>query len=104
KHKLSVDERLELFLSVCAGVQHAHQKGVIHRDLKPSNDVVLAQDGRAIAKVIDFGVAKAVSQDSSDATMVTGFGCIVGTPDYMSPEQFEGLDLDTRVDIYSLGV
>ena len=91
---------------MCQAVQHAHQKGIIHRDLKPSNVVVAAYDGRPVPKVIDFGVAKALGQQLTERTLVTGFGSIVGTLEYMSPEQaeFNALDVDTRADIYSLGV
>jgi eukaryotic-like serine/threonine-protein kinase len=105
KH-LSVRERLELFGDVCRAVQHAHQKGIIHRDLKPSNILVAPFDGKPVVKVIDFGVAKATGQRLTDATLFTGFGSVVGTPEYMSPEQAEtnNQDIDTRSDIYSLGV
>jgi eukaryotic-like serine/threonine-protein kinase len=103
---LTTRERLDLFLSVCQAVQHAHQKGVIHRDLKPSNVLVAIQDGRPAAKVIDFGVAKAVNQRLSEHTLQTGFHQMIGTPLYMSPEQAEmsPLDVDTRADTYALGV
>jgi serine/threonine protein kinase/predicted Zn-dependent protease len=106
EHHLTPRQRLELFLPVCHAVQHAHQKGIIHRDLKPSNVLVALYDGRPVPKVIDFGVAKAAGQPLTDKTLVTGFGAIVGTPEYMSPEQAEinQFDLDTRSDIYSLGV
>src|SRR5262249_44109347 len=99
-------QRLELFLPVCHAVQHAHQKGVIHRDLKPSNVLVALYDGRPVPKVIDFGVAKAAGQPLTEQTLVTGFGALVGTPEYMSPEQAElnQLDIAPRSDIYSLGV
>jgi WD40 repeat protein/serine/threonine protein kinase len=105
KH-LSVRERLELFGDVCRAVQHAHQKGIIHRDLKPSNILIAPFDGKPVVKVIDFGVAKATGQRLTDATLFTGFGGVVGTPEYMSPEQAEtnNQDIDTRSDIYSLGV
>jgi serine/threonine protein kinase/tetratricopeptide (TPR) repeat protein len=105
-HRLTPRQRLELFVPVCHAVQHAHQKGVIHRDLKPSNVLVALYDGRPMPKVIDFGVAKAAGQSLTDKTLVTGFGSIVGTLEYMSPEQAEinQLDIDTRSDIYSLGV
>jgi serine/threonine protein kinase/tetratricopeptide (TPR) repeat protein len=103
---LSVPERLELFISVCHAVQHAHQKGIIHRDLKPTNVLVTLHDGKPVAKVIDFGVAKATGQRLTDRTLFTAFAQMIGTPLYMSPEQAEmsGLDVDTRSDIYSLGV
>jgi serine/threonine protein kinase len=105
-HHLTPRRRLELFVPVCQAVQHAHQKGIIHRDLKPSNVLVALYDGKPVPKVIDFGVAKAAGQLLTDKTLVTGFGAIVGTPEYMSPEQAEvnQLDIDTRSDIYSLGV
>jgi eukaryotic-like serine/threonine-protein kinase len=105
KH-LSVRERLELFGDVCRAVQHAHQKGIIHRDLKPSNILIAPFDGQPVVKVIDFGVAKATGQRLTEATLFTGFGAVVGTPEYMSPEQAEinNQDIDTRSDIYSLGV
>jgi serine/threonine protein kinase/WD40 repeat protein len=105
KH-LTVRERLELFGDVCRAVQHAHQKGIIHRDLKPSNILIAPFDGKLVVKVIDFGVAKATGQQLTDATLFTGFGAVVGTPEYMSPEQAEvnNQDIDTRSDIYSLGV
>lgn len=104
--KLSPRERLELFVPVCQAIQHAHQKGVIHRDIKPSNVLVALYDGRPVPKVIDFGVAKAAGQPLTDKTLVTGFGAIVGTPEYMSPEQAElnQLDIDTRSDVFALGV
>ena len=104
--RLSVQERLDLFVQVCQAVQHAHQKGIIHRDLKPSNVLVAAVDGTPVAKVIDFGVAKAVGQQLTDKTVHTRFLQLVGSPLYMSPEQagLSGLDVDTRSDIYSLGV
>src|SRR5262249_56284057 len=99
-------QRLELFLPVCQAVQHAHQKGIIHRDLKPGNVLLAPYDGKPVPKVIDFGVAKAAGQSLTDKTLVTGFGAIVGTLEYMSPEQAElnNQDIDTRSDIYSLGV
>jgi WD40 repeat protein len=105
-HKLTPRERLLLFVQVCQAVQHAHQKGVIHRDLKPSNVLVAPYDGRPVVKVIDFGVAKAAGQPLTDRTLVTGLGAVVGTPEYMSPEQAElnNQDVDTRSDVYSLGV
>src|SRR6476620_3664476 len=103
---LTPRQRLELFLPVCQAVQHAHQKGIIHRDLKPSNVLLALYDGRPVPKVIDFGVAKAAGQSLTEKTLVTGFGAVVGTLEYMSPEQAEvnQLDIDTRSDIYSLGV
>jgi len=104
--KLSTEERLRLFVPVCRAVQHAHHKGVIHRDLKPSNVLVTIVDRQPVPKVIDFGIAKAMGQDLTDKTLVTELGQLIGTPEYMSPEQAEmtGLDIDTRTDIYSLGV
>jgi serine/threonine protein kinase/tetratricopeptide (TPR) repeat protein len=106
REKLSIPERLELFVQVCRAVQHAHQKGIIHRDLKPSNILVTVIDGAAVPKVIDFGVAKATGASLTDRTIYTAFQQFVGTPLYMSPEQADlaGLDVDTRSDIYSLGV
>ncbi len=106
RHKLTTQERLELFMHVCEGVQHAHQKAIIHRDLKPSNILVTEVDGKAVPKIIDFGVAKAISQPLTKYTLLTRAGSIVGTPEYMSPEQAEsaGQDIDTRTDVYSLGV
>ena len=105
RHTLTTRERLTLFMAVCDAVQHAHQKGIIHRDLKPSNVLVAVQDGAAVPKVIDFGVAKAVEQRLTERTLFTEFGQLLGTPEYMSPEQAEmtTLDIDTRTDIYSLG-
>ncbi len=106
ERRLTVRQRLELFVPVCRAVQHAHQKGVIHRDLKPSNVLVALYDGQPVPKVIDFGVAKATGQRLTDKTLFTGIGAIVGTFEYMSPEQAEvnQLDVDTRSDVYSLGV
>ncbi|MCA9240656.1 MAG: serine/threonine protein kinase, partial [Planctomycetales bacterium] len=105
-HKLPPRGRLELFITVCRAVQHAHQKGVIHRDLKPSNILVTLHDSAPVAKVIDFGVAKAIGQSMTDKTIYTRFAALIGTPLYMSPEQAEmtSQDVDTRSDIYSLGV
>jgi hypothetical protein len=107
-NRLSIDERLKLFVPVCKAVQHAHQKGILHRDLKPSNVLVADIDGVPVPKVIDFGMAKAVQPDLklTDQTMHTEFGSIVGTLQYMSPEQAElsSVDIDTRTDVYSLGV
>jgi serine/threonine protein kinase len=104
--RLSIGDRLKLFVSVCQAVQHAHQKGVIHRDLKPSNILVCLFDGQPVPKVIDFGLAKAISQPLTEHTLYTAHGLMVGTPLYMSPEQaeFNNLDVDTRADVYSLGV
>jgi serine/threonine protein kinase/tetratricopeptide (TPR) repeat protein len=106
REHLSIPERLELFVLVCRAVQHAHQKGVIHRDLKPSNILVTVVDGAAVPKVIDFGVAKATGGQLTERTVYTAFQQFVGTPLYMSPEQADlsGMDVDTRSDIYSLGV
>jgi serine/threonine protein kinase/tetratricopeptide (TPR) repeat protein len=106
EHRLTPRQRLELFIPVCQAVQHAHQKGIIHRDLKPSNILIALYDGKPMPKVIDFGVAKAAGQPLTEKTLVTGFGNIIGTLEYMSPEQAEvnQLDIDTRSDIYSLGV
>ncbi|MEM6471310.1 MAG: protein kinase [Planctomycetota bacterium] len=104
--EMSIRNRVELFVDVCSAVQHAHQKAVIHRDLKPSNVMVTLHDDRAVVKVIDFGVAKAVGQKLGDQTIYTRFFALIGTPLYMSPEQAEmsGLDVDTRSDVYALGV
>ena len=103
---LTPNERIDLFIPVCQAVQHAHQKGVLHRDLKPSNVLVGLYDGKPVPKVIDFGLAKALSRRLTDRTMFTEMGQIVGTIEYMAPEQAEptNLDIDTRADIYSLGV
>ena len=104
--ELSVEERLELFLRICSAIQHAHQKGVIHRDIKPSNVLVTEADGAAIPMVIDFGIAKAIGEDLTDKTVFTRFEQFLGTPAYTSPEQagMSGVDIDTRSDIYTLGV
>jgi tetratricopeptide (TPR) repeat protein len=104
--KLGVRERLKLFVPICQAVQHAHQKGIIHRDLKPTNILVTIIDGRGVPKIIDFGVAKAISGRLTEESLSTQFGAVVGTFEYMSPEQagFAGEDIDTRADIYSLGV
>jgi serine/threonine protein kinase/Tfp pilus assembly protein PilF len=105
--KLKVRERLELFIKMCEGVQHAHQKAIIHRDLKPSNVLVVEVDGKPVPRIIDFGIAKAISsQPSAEQTMFTRVGVLVGTPGFMSPEQADPsvLDVDTRTDVYSLGV
>ncbi len=106
RQRSTTHERLELFQQVCAGVQHAHQKGIIHRDIKPSNILVQAEDGKRIPKIIDFGVAKATQQRLTERTLFTELGVLIGTPKYMSPEQAEMTveDIDTRTDVYSLGV
>src|SRR5580698_4618507 len=106
KNQLTPRERLELFIPVCNAIQHAHLKGIIHRDIKPSNVLVTMHDGKPVVKVIDFGVAKALHQSLTDRTIYTRFAQMIGTPLYMSPEQAEmsGLDIDTRTDVYSLGV
>jgi serine/threonine protein kinase/Tfp pilus assembly protein PilF len=105
-HRLSTRERLELFIHVSEGVQHAHQKAIIHRDLKPSNILVTEVDGKAAPKIIDFGVAKALAQKLTVDTILTRVGALIGTPEYMSPEQglSSGEDIDTRTDVYSLGI
>ena len=105
RYKLTIEERLKLFLAVCEAVQHAHQKAIIHRDIKPSNILVAYEAEQAVAMIIDFGVAKALSQSLTERTLVTEQAQMIGTPEYMSPEQAEmtGQDLDTRSDIYSLG-
>jgi len=105
-HQLSTQERLALFIQICGGVQHAHQKGVIHRDMKPSNVLVVMEGDRPVPKIIDFGVAKATAQRLTEQTVFTKLGQWIGTPEYMSPEQAEmtGVDVDTRTDVYSLGV
>ncbi len=104
--QLTIQDRLELLLQVCAAVQHAHQKGVIHRDLKPSNVLVAVQDGKPVPKVIDFGVAKAIHAKLGEQTLATEIGAVLGTLEYMAPEQAElsALDIDTRADLYALGV
>jgi tetratricopeptide (TPR) repeat protein len=104
--RLTPRERLELFLPVCQAIQHAHQKGIIHRDIKPSNVLVAPYDGKPVVKVIDFGVAKATGQPLTEKTLFTEFGAVIGTLEYMSPEQAElnNQDIDTRSDIYALGV
>ena len=104
--QLSTRQRLELFLDVCAGVQHAHQKGIIHRDIKPTNVLVAEEDGKPVPKIIDFGIAKATGQRMAERTMFTQAGLMIGTPEYMSPEQagLSGFDVDVRTDVYSLGI
>lgn len=104
-HKLSLRERLELFIPICEAVQHAHQKAIIHRDLKPTNILVTTQDGRTVPKIIDFGLAKTLAQPLTDKTIHTGLGQLLGTPKYMSPEQADlaRQNVDTRTDVYSLG-
>ncbi|MHC4521477.1 MAG: serine/threonine protein kinase, partial [Planctomycetota bacterium] len=106
EYKLTIEERLHLFLHVCQAVQYAHQKGIIHRDIKPSNILVSIEDDEAVPKIIDFGVARAVSQPLTEKTLYTEEGQLIGTPEYMSPEQADlnNQDIDTRTDIYSLGV
>jgi serine/threonine protein kinase/formylglycine-generating enzyme required for sulfatase activity len=106
EHRLTPKERLELFVPVCQAVQHAHQKGIIHRDIKPTNVLIALYEGKPVPKVIDFGVAKATGPKLTERTLFTEFGALVGTLEYMSPEQAElnQLDIDTRSDIYSLGV
>jgi len=104
--KLKIRERLELFIKVCEGVQHAHQKAIIHRDLKPANILVVEVDAKPVPRIIDFGLAKAINRDITDETLNTRMGNFVGTPGYMSPEQCDptAKDIDTRTDVYSLGV
>jgi len=106
QNKLPTRDRLELFVQVCQAIQHAHQKGIIHRDIKPSNILVTLHDGVPVPKVIDFGIAKATQGRLTDHTLFTAFEQFIGTPAYMSPEQAEmsGLDIDTRCDVYALGV
>ncbi len=107
QHRLTVQERLTLFLQICSAVQHAHQKGIIHRDLKPSNILVESHDGKPVPKVIDFGLAKATTGlQLTDQSMFTAFGSVMGTPLYMAPEQanFNAVDVDTRADVYALGI
>ena len=106
RHKLTIEERLRLFQQVCLAIHHAHQKGIIHRDIKPSNILVSLQDDQAIPKIIDFGVAKAIAQPLTERTLATEESQLLGTPEYMSPEQADMAteDIDTRSDIYSLGV
>lgn len=106
QEKLTTEQRLELFISVCRGIQHAHQKGIIHRDLKPNNILVAEYDGKPVPKIIDFGVVKATGMNLTEKTLFTDFGQVIGTMEYMSPEQARRnqLDIDTRSDIYSLGI
>jgi len=106
QHRLGLEQRLGLFMRICEGVQHAHQKGIIHRDIKPTNVLVTVHEGQPAPKIIDFGLAKATAHILTERTLYTELGQLVGTPEYMSPEQAEmsGLDVDTRTDIYSLGV
>ena len=105
QHRLTIRERLEFFVQVCSGVQHAHQKAMIHRDLKPTNILTTQVDGKPVPKIIDFGIAKAISPSLTEETMLTRVGALIGTPEYMSPEQAHlGEDVDTRTDVYSLGV
>jgi eukaryotic-like serine/threonine-protein kinase len=106
RHRLTIKERLSLFMQVCEGVQHAHQKAIIHRDLKPSNVLVEEVDDKPVPKIIDFGLAKAIGQQLTEMTLFTEAGAMLGTPDYMSPEQADRneTNIDTRTDVYSLGV
>jgi serine/threonine protein kinase/formylglycine-generating enzyme required for sulfatase activity len=106
QHRLSIGDRLKLFVQICQGIEHAHHRGVIHRDIKPSNILVSAPDEEPVAKIIDFGVAKATNQRLTERTLYTEVGRVIGTPQYMSPEQAKttGEDVDHRTDIYSLGV
>ncbi|MCF7958617.1 MAG: tetratricopeptide repeat protein [Phycisphaerae bacterium] len=106
QNNLTTRQRLDLFIQVCNAVQHAHQKGIIHRDIKPANVMVTVQDGKPVPKVIDFGIAKATDRQLTEKTLFTQYAQMIGTPEYMSPEQAEtgGVDVDTRTDIYSLGV
>src|SRR5262249_29282466 len=106
RHQLSTEDRLRLFIQVCEGIQHAHQKAIIHRDIKPSNVLVSVVDERAQPKIIDFGIAKATGQRLTERTLITQIGIVIGTPEYMSPEQahLTAEDVDTRSDMYSRGV
>ncbi|MDH3285142.1 MAG: serine/threonine protein kinase, partial [Acidobacteriota bacterium] len=106
RQRLTTADRIELFIEVCDGVQHAHQKGIVHRDLKPSNVLVTVMSDRPVPKIIDFGVAKAIDHRLTTQSVYTRMGTLLGTPEYMSPEQAEmtSLDIDTRTDVYSLGV
>src|SRR5262249_28740295 len=106
EQRITLRQRLELFVPVCQALQHAHQKGIIHRDVKPSNVLVGRCDGKPVVKVIDFGIAKAVGGKLTERTLFTGLGAVIGTLEYMSPEQatLSNQDIDTRSDVYSLGV
>src|SRR5262249_24177828 len=106
EHRLTPRQRLELFVPVCQAIQHAHQMGIVQRDVMPPNVLVAPYDGKPVVKVIDFGVAKAIGAQLTEKTLFTGFGALVGTLEYMSPEQAElnNQDIDTRSDIYALGV
>ena len=106
RQRLPIRERFDLFIQLCDGVQHAHQKGIIHRDLKPSNVLVSVAEDRPVPRIIDFGIAKAVAQPLTERPLFTEIGGFLGTPEYMSPEQAEltPVDVDTRSDVYSLGV
>src|SRR5262249_33805930 len=105
-NNMAVRQRLELFITICQAIQHAHLKGIIHRDVKPTNVLVTLHDGTPVCKVIDFGIAKATGQQLTEKTLFTNFAQMIGTRLYMSPEQAQmsGLDIDTRTDIYALGV
>src|ERR1700679_2755161 len=106
ERQLNLKDRLLLFVQACEGVQHAHQKAIIHRDLKPANILIVEVDGRAMPRIIDFGLAKSAAPNARDQTQYTHFGQLMGTPGYMSPEQLDPNvpDIDTRTDVYSLGV